>query len=147
MVLGLAVLARIGFTVAPLTGGEEEARDDDADRIADIYQRTGPGFAGATGNGRRGPRRLVNGAKSLLPVVVVVAALMIRAAIGELRRPGSVRRQWACTTTGPAVAAGGVAAVAVALTGWSQAGAVALAWAALAGALVAFLVGRPTDRP
>jgi cephalosporin-C deacetylase-like acetyl esterase len=45
------------------------------------------------------------------------------------------------------VAAGLVAAVAVAVTGWSQAGAVALAWAALAGALVAFLVGRPTNRP
>jgi hypothetical protein len=89
----------------------------------------------------------VNGAGSLLPVLVVVAALMIRAAIGELRRPGSVRQQWTRATSGPAVAAGVVAAVAVALTGWSQAGAVALAWAALAGALVAFLVGRPANRP
>ncbi|OUD02491.1 hypothetical protein [Streptomyces swartbergensis] len=89
----------------------------------------------------------MTGAGSLLPVVVVVAALMIRAAIGELRQPGSVRRQWACATSGPAVAAGVVAAVAVAATGWSQAGAVALAWAVLAGTLVAFLVGRPTDRP
>ncbi|MFD6171758.1 hypothetical protein [Streptomyces coeruleorubidus] len=50
-VLGLAVLAGIGFTVAPLTGGEEETRDDDADRIPDIHQRTGPGFAGAMGDG------------------------------------------------------------------------------------------------
>ncbi|MET9525064.1 hypothetical protein [Streptomyces coeruleorubidus] len=147
MVLGLAVLAGIGFTVAPLTGGEEETRDDDADRSPDICQRTGLGFAGATGDGWRGPRRLMNGAGSLVPVVVVVAALMIRAAIGELRRPGSVRRQWASATSGPALAAGLVAAVAVAVTGWSQAGAVALAWAALAGALVAFLVGRPANRP
>jgi NhaA family Na+:H+ antiporter len=30
---------------------EEETRDDDADGIPDIYQRTGPGHAGATGDG------------------------------------------------------------------------------------------------
>jgi hypothetical protein len=48
---GLAALAGIGFTVAPLSGGEEETRDDDADGIPDIYQRTGPGHAGATGDG------------------------------------------------------------------------------------------------
>lgn len=89
----------------------------------------------------------MNGAGSLLPVVVVVTALVIRAAIAELRRPGSVRQQWACVTSGPAVAAGVVAGVAVAATGWSQAGAAALAWAVPAGALVAFLVGRPTNRP
>jgi multisubunit Na+/H+ antiporter MnhG subunit len=147
VVPALAVLAGIGFTVAPLIGWEEETRDDDADGIPDIHRRTGPRPADATSDGRRDPRRLVNGAGSLLPVVVVAAALMIRAAIGELRRPGSVRRQWASATSGPAVAAGLVAAVAVALTGWSQAGAVALAWAALAGALVAFLVGRPANRP
>ncbi|MET9680480.1 hypothetical protein [Streptomyces coeruleorubidus] len=145
--LGLAVLAGIGFTVALLIDGEEETRDEDADGVPGIHQRTGPGPAGATGDGRRGPRRLVNGAGSLLPVLVVTAALMIRAAIGELRRPGTVRQQWERATSGPAVTAGLVAAVAVAVTGWSQAGAVALAWAVLAGALVAFLVGRPANRP
>jgi hypothetical protein len=88
----------------------------------------------------------VSGAGSLLPVVIVVAALVIRTAIGELRQPGSTRRQWAGATGGPAVAAGVVAAVAVTATGWPQAGATALAWAVLVGALVAFLVGQPTNR-
>ncbi len=80
-------------------------------------------------------------------MVIVVAALVIRTAIGELRRPGSARQQWAGATGGPAVTAGVVAAVAVTATGWSQAGAAALAWAVLAGVLVAFLVGQPTNRP
>ncbi|MFE7276098.1 hypothetical protein [Streptomyces sp. NPDC057623] len=80
-------------------------------------------------------------------MVIVVAALVIRTAIVELRRPGSAREQWAFATRGRAVAAGVVAATAVAVLGWPQAGAAALAWAVLAGALVAFLTGRPTNRP
>ncbi len=89
----------------------------------------------------------MNGAGSLLPVVIVVASLVIRTAIGEMRRPGTVREQWALATSGRAVAAGVVTAVAVAATGWQEAGPAALAWAVLAGALVAFLVGRPSNRP
>ncbi|MCK8433188.1 hypothetical protein G3I77_09065 [Streptomyces sp. D2-8] len=88
----------------------------------------------------------MNGAGSVLPVVIVVAALVIRAAIVEVRRPGNTRRQWAFATSRPAVTAGVVAAAAVAVTGWQQAGATALAWAVLAGCLIAFLVGRPSDR-
>lgn len=89
----------------------------------------------------------MNGAGPLLPVVIVAAALVIRTAIGEIRRPGSAREQWAFATRGRAVAAGSVAAVAVAVVGWSQAGAAALAWAVLAGVLVAFLMGQPMNRP
>lgn len=89
----------------------------------------------------------MNGARSLLPVVVVAAALVIRTAIGEMRRPGSAREQWAFATRGRALAAGVAAAVAVAVMGWPQAGEAALAWAVLVGALVAFLMGRPTNRP
>ncbi|MFE7902160.1 hypothetical protein ACFU3E_32635 [Streptomyces sp. NPDC057424] len=89
----------------------------------------------------------MNGSRSLLPVVIVVAALVIRTVIGELRRPGSARQQWAYATDGPAVVAGVLAAVAVAVTGWSHAGTAALAWAVLAGALVACLVGRPRNGP
>ncbi|MFG2549470.1 hypothetical protein [Streptomyces sp. NPDC048581] len=89
----------------------------------------------------------MNGAGSLLPVVIVVAALVIRTAIGELRRPGSAREQWAFATRGRAVAAGVVAATAVAVMGWPQTGAAALAWAVLVGTIVAFLMGRPTNKP
>lgn len=39
------------------------------------------------------------------------------------------------------------AATAVAAMGWPQTGAAALAWAVLVGTIVAFLMGRPTNRP
>ncbi|MEU8990846.1 hypothetical protein AB0C98_31305 [Streptomyces sp. NPDC048558] len=42
---------------------------------------------------------------------------------------------------GRAVAAGVVAATAVAVTGWPQTGVAALAWAVLVGTIVAFLMG------
>jgi hypothetical protein len=51
VVLGLAVLTGIGFTVALLIGEEEETRDDDADGIPGICRRTSPGPAGASGDG------------------------------------------------------------------------------------------------
>lgn len=59
----------------------------------------------------------MNGDGALLPVVIVVAALVIRTAIGEIRRPGTVREQWTLATSGRAVAAGVVTAVAISVTG------------------------------
>ncbi|WP_328769842.1 hypothetical protein [Streptomyces sp. NBC_00286] len=88
----------------------------------------------------------MNGARALLPVVIVAAALVIRTAIGEIRRPGTVREQWTSATSGRAVAAGVVTAVAITVTGWQEAGPAALAWAMLTGALVALLMGRPPNR-
>lgn len=85
------------------------------------------------------------GATPLMPVVVAIAALVIRTAIGEIRRPGSARRQWAFLGSGRAMTAGLATALVVAVTGWQQAGAAVLAWALLAGGLVAFLMDPPRE--
>jgi hypothetical protein len=77
----------------------------------------------------------VNTAAAVLPVAIVIAALVIRTAIGELRRPGSARRQWAFAADHRALAAGTAAALATVLLGWSPAGGAAIAWALPTGAL------------
>lgn len=41
----------------------------------------------------------MNGASAMLPVAIMTAALVIRTAVSELRRPGSARRQWAVART------------------------------------------------
>ncbi|WP_371575992.1 hypothetical protein [Streptomyces sp. NBC_01314] len=82
-------------------------------------------------------------ATSLMPVVVVIAALVIRTAIGEIRRPGSARKQWAFVASGRAMTAGLATTLVIAVMGWQQAGAAILAWALLAGGLVAFLLDPP----
>jgi hypothetical protein len=84
----------------------------------------------------------VNGPGSLLTVAIVVAALVIRTAVAELREPGSARTQWAFVTNARAVTTGAVAAVTLGLLGWRSSGYGALAWAVLVGVLVAFLVDR-----
>ncbi|MFD9302591.1 hypothetical protein ACFWCB_07850 [Streptomyces sp. NPDC060048] len=81
---------------------------------------------------------------SLLEPAIVIAALVIRTAITELRHPGSARRQWAFATSSKAMAAGATVAAATILIsggrfGWAVAG-----WALLIGALAAFLTGRDT---
>jgi hypothetical protein len=78
---------------------------------------------------------------SLLAPLIILAALVIRTAIAEIRHPGSARRQWAFATSRRAIAAGGLVAVSVTGIGWSQAGWAAVAWALLAGALTASLTG------
>ncbi|MFI7358958.1 hypothetical protein ACIBTP_34130 [Streptomyces avidinii] len=89
----------------------------------------------------------MSSAAAVLPVVVITAALVIRTAIGELRRPGSARLQWAFAADGRALAGGAAAAAATVLLGWQQAGPAALAWALLVGALTAHLVHHGTHRP
>ena len=84
----------------------------------------------------------MNGPGSLLTVAIVVAALVIRTAVAELREPGSARTQWAFVTNARAVTTGAVAAVTLGLLGWRSSGYGALAWAVLVGVLVAFLVDR-----
>ncbi|MEU3091368.1 hypothetical protein ACWCQ0_41935 [Streptomyces massasporeus] len=84
---------------------------------------------------------------AILPVAIIAAALVIRAAISELRRPGSARRQWAFMRDRRALAAGAVTAAATVLIGWPQIGPAATAWALLVGALTAHLVHLPAHRP
>lgn len=87
---------------------------------------------------------MAGGDASLLAPVIIIAALIIRTALTELRHPGRARRQWAFTTRPGAMAAGTTAAAATALIGGARYGWAAAAWALLIGALIAFLTGRDT---
>lgn len=84
---------------------------------------------------------MADGDTSLLAPVIVIAALVIRTAITELRHPGSARRQWAFATSPLAMAVGATVAVATVLIGGARYGWTAAAWALLAGALAAFVTG------
>ncbi len=79
---------------------------------------------------------------SLMTVAIIVAALVIRTVVMELRAPGSARQEWAFATNGSAVSAGVSAAVLLSAMGWQSMGYAALAWSTLAGVLVAYIVGR-----
>lgn len=86
-------------------------------------------------------------AQTALGCGTVVAALVIRTALGELRRPGAAGQQWRFLANTTAVAAG-VASTAVlgttlAVTGLGPGHA---AWALLGGILTAFIVDRLMDR-
>ncbi|MFD8575598.1 hypothetical protein ACR3S4_02700 [Streptomyces sp. CH8.1] len=78
---------------------------------------------------------------TLLGLAIVIAALVIRTAVTELRDPGAGRRQWRFLRDPRALAAGAVTAMVLALAGWRSTGTPALPWALLAGALVAFTIG------
>ncbi|MER8044595.1 hypothetical protein [Streptomyces sp. NPDC094032] len=78
---------------------------------------------------------------TILTAAVAAAALVCRLAVLELRAPGTARRVLAFTRDRRALAAGLVAGLLLAGAGWRAAGPGALAWAALAGVLVAALSG------
>ncbi|MEI5528300.1 hypothetical protein WB401_45770 [Streptomyces brasiliscabiei] len=84
---------------------------------------------------------------SLPAPAIIIAALVVRTALGELRRRGPAREQWAFATDRRAAAAGVTTAGATVLLGRHQAGSAAVAWAVLIGALTAHLVHRDQDRP
>ncbi|MCB5166961.1 hypothetical protein LG634_19205 [Streptomyces bambusae] len=78
---------------------------------------------------------------TLLAMAVVIAALVIRTAVAELRDPGAGRRQWRFLRDPRALAAGACVTLVLALAGWRSGGLPALPWAVLAGALVSFTIG------
>lgn len=84
---------------------------------------------------------------SLLAPTIIMAALVIKTALGELRHPGSARHHWAFATDRYALAAGAIAAATTVLLGWQEIGAAAAAWALLIGALTAHLIHESTRRP
>ncbi|MCX4776925.1 hypothetical protein [Streptomyces sp. NBC_01264] len=90
---------------------------------------------------------MADGGTSLLAPVIVIAALVIRTALTELRDPGSAQRQWAFAANARAMAVGATVASAIILIGGQRFGWAASAWALLAGALTAFLTGRDTPDP
>ncbi|MFD7324439.1 hypothetical protein ACFV9D_25655 [Streptomyces sp. NPDC059875] len=76
----------------------------------------------------------------MLTAVVAAAALVCRAAVLELREPGTGRRAWAFATDRRALGAGLGAALALGAVGWATVGgAEVVVWAGLAGVLVASL--------
>ncbi|MCX5175286.1 hypothetical protein [Streptomyces virginiae] len=110
--------------------------DADAYGVPDIHQRTRPVPAGANGDwANPGGGMTV----TVLTVSIVVAALVIRTAVAELRVPGSGRRQWGFLTDRRAWALGAGTAVALGIFGWATAGPTAAVWAVVAGLLVASL--------
>ncbi|WP_046779586.1 hypothetical protein [Streptomyces yangpuensis] len=75
---------------------------------------------------------------TLLLATVVLAALVIRAAVEELREPGRGRARWAFLKDRRALAAGAVVTVALGSLGWLLGGGQGLVWACLAGVLAAY---------
>lgn len=67
----------------------------------------------------------------------MIALLVVRTAVYELREPDSGRRQWDFLRDRRALAAGATTALVLGLVGWTAAGTPRLPWAVLAGALVA----------
>ncbi|MFC9465146.1 hypothetical protein [Streptomyces coelicoflavus] len=82
------------------------------------------------------------GVAVLVPALMIVAMLLLRVGIGELRRPGSARRQWLFLGNRTAVAAGAVAVILTVGTGWFFIQAGVLLWAVLIGLLVALITDR-----
>ncbi|CUM36799.1 hypothetical protein BN2537_2563 [Streptomyces venezuelae] len=72
---------------------------------------------------------------ALLGAAVILALLVIRTAVQELREPGSARREWACLRDRRAVVLGTVTVLVLGAVGWTFTGPAALPWAALAGLL------------
>ncbi|WP_406082438.1 hypothetical protein OG468_35445 [Streptomyces zaomyceticus] len=72
---------------------------------------------------------------ALLGAAVVLAILVIRTAVQELREPGSARREWACLRNRRAVVLGAATVLVLGAVGWAFTGPAAVPWAALAGLL------------
>ncbi|GHE63160.1 hypothetical protein [Streptomyces capitiformicae] len=77
---------------------------------------------------------------SLVAPVTVVAMLVIRTALVEMRHPGSARRQWCFLARRRPMTAGAAVAVLLSVGGWRAAGIASVAWTVLAGTLVAHIV-------
>lgn len=84
---------------------------------------------------------------NLLAPAMVIAALVVRTALDELRHPGSARQHWAFLRNPHAQVAGLSSGAAATLFAWPEAGSSAPAWAVLVGLLVAYLTGRRNAPP
>lgn len=83
---------------------------------------------------------------TLTTALILIAVLIIRTAVMQLRDPGSARREWAFVTDGVAWAGGALTALVVGALGWSYGCSGVVAWALLAGLLVAQVMGRHAER-
>ncbi|WP_329238247.1 hypothetical protein OHB07_38145 [Streptomyces sp. NBC_00111] len=78
----------------------------------------------------------------LLPALIILAMLLLRLLVGEVRHPGSTHQQWLFLRNRAALIAGAVAFVLTAGAGWVVAKTGVLLWAVLIGLLVAFIADR-----
>ncbi|MFB8759297.1 hypothetical protein [Streptomyces nigra] len=85
------------------------------------------------------------GVSSVTPLILV-AVLVVRTVVRQVRDPDGARAEWAFVTDRVAWAGGAVTALAVGGTGWSYGRYAVVAWALLAGLLVAQLMGRRSER-
>ncbi|GGR20477.1 hypothetical protein [Streptomyces roseolus] len=76
---------------------------------------------------------------ALLGCAVVVAALVIRTAVTETRRPGSARRDWAFLSTRQGWGTFLVTACVLAATTYATTGPTYLPWALLAALLITYV--------
>ncbi|TXS22928.1 hypothetical protein EAO71_23025 [Streptomyces sp. ms191] len=74
-----------------------------------------------------------------MTAVIVAAALVCRAAVLELREPGTGRRAWAFVTDRRALGTGATVALLLGVVGWGAVGGTAVVWACLVGVVVASL--------
>ncbi|CAM5264849.1 hypothetical protein [Streptomyces narbonensis] len=72
---------------------------------------------------------------ALLGAAVVLAILVIRTAVQELREPGSARREWACLRDRRSLVIGTATVLVLGAVGWTFTGPAAVPWAVLAGLL------------
>ncbi|MER6996634.1 hypothetical protein [Streptomyces sp. NPDC000410] len=78
---------------------------------------------------------------ALLGTAVVVALLIIRTAVREMREPGSARREWSALRQRRVLATAAATAVVLGAVGWAYSGPAAVPWAVLAGLLATRISG------
>ncbi|MFH0516254.1 hypothetical protein ACHBTE_03645 [Streptomyces sp. M41] len=83
---------------------------------------------------------------SLATALIIAVILVVKTAVLELREPGRARREWAFVRDRAAWAGGCLTALVVGALGWTYGGYGAVAWALLAGLLVAHVMGRRSAR-
>ncbi|MFJ6934733.1 hypothetical protein [Streptomyces sp. NPDC101132] len=78
----------------------------------------------------------------LLTAAVVVAVFVVRAAVVEMRHPGSALVRWSLLRDARTLRTGAFVAGPLAVVGWVRAGAEGLVWGLLVAALVAYAVSK-----
>ncbi|MGW6563920.1 hypothetical protein [Streptomyces sp. NPDC054975] len=78
---------------------------------------------------------------ALLGTAVVLAILVIRTAIREMREPGSARLEWSALRRQRSLAVAAATALVLGTVGWAYSGPAAVPWAVLAGLLAARISG------
>ncbi|GGS97953.1 hypothetical protein GCM10010222_44580 [Streptomyces tanashiensis] len=79
---------------------------------------------------------------ALLGTAIVLALLVVRTAVRELKAPGSARSEWSFLRDPTAMTLGAATGLLCGILAWALSGPAGLPWAVLAGLLVARINGR-----